>query len=68
MAKEVTGSDLELAHALYSERYGDKPERLAEAQSERPEVRTYYVFQPTYIVLFDEVNFPDHPRQEYNLY
>lgn len=65
IAKELSGADLEIAHKLYSEIYGDKPQRLAEAQSPDPDTRTYYVLEPNYIVLFDEVNFPDNPRQEY---
>ncbi len=68
VAEELKGSDLETAHKAFSNRYGDNPGRLTEAQSENHDTRTYYVLRPSYIILFDEVNFPENPRQEYNLY
>lgn len=67
LAYELEKDELVKAHQLYGERYGQKDERLKEAQSNEPNIRTYYVFRPSAIVLFDEVNFPDNPRQELSL-
>ncbi len=63
----VSEVDLERAHALYTARYGDKPERLAEASSGEEHTHTYYIFTPSHIKLHDEVNFPDDPQQEITL-
>jgi uncharacterized protein YhbP (UPF0306 family) len=66
-AYEVSKENLEFANELYSQRYDDKPNRLEEAKPDNKKVRTYYILKPKLFVLFDEVNFPDNPRQEYNL-
>lgn len=66
-AREVEHTDLDRIHDLYSRQYEDKQKRLDEAKSGRLDARTYYVFKPTKIILFDEINFPDHPSQEYKI-
>ncbi len=66
-ATEVDLNDLERVHALYSERYSDKPERLEEARSTKHSAQTYYVFKPSRIQLHDEVNFPKNPQREITL-
>lgn len=66
-AQEVTGEELDRVNAIYQARYGDKPERLQEAKSNDPSVRGYYKIIPTKLVLFDKINFPDNPRQEYKV-
>lgn len=66
-ATEVKPQDIEKIHQLYCSTYGDKPERLADAKSADPNRRTYYVLKPRLFVLYDEVNFPDNPRQELKL-
>lgn len=65
IAEEVTGDELVRANDIYSMRYGEKPERLEEARSGAENLRTYYVIKLTKVVLFDVVNFPQDPRQEY---
>lgn len=55
--------ELEKVHDLYSAKYGGKPERLAEARSASPDVRTYYVFRPSAAKMHDQVNFPTDPQQ-----
>ncbi len=67
MAFEVKGEELTKIHNLYAQSYGDKPGRLAEAQSEDASKRTYYGLEPSLFVLYDEVNFPENPRQELKL-
>ncbi len=66
-AREVTGKEITPVHKLYCEKYGDKPERLADAQSGDPDRRAYYVIKPKIFVLFDEINFPNQPRQEFKI-
>jgi uncharacterized protein YhbP (UPF0306 family) len=61
----LSGDEATQAHELYGVAYGQKEERLAEAQSNDPNTRTYYVLKPRLFVLFDVVNFPDNPRQEW---
>jgi uncharacterized protein YhbP (UPF0306 family) len=63
-AFELSGSEAVNAHEIYGAKFGQKDQRLVEAQSGDPQLRAYYVFKPTHIVLFDEKNFPDSPRQE----
>jgi uncharacterized protein YhbP (UPF0306 family) len=63
VATPVAAADLETVHRLYCNRYGDKPERLVEAQSNEPHARTYYVVRLTSIKMHDEVNFPHSPQQ-----
>ncbi len=67
MAYEVENDDLDRVNTLYGSKFGDKPERLAEIRAGNPEGRAYWVFKPTSISLWDEVNFPDSPKQEYDL-
>ncbi len=64
IAEEVKYDDLEKVNAIHSERYGHKPERLEQAKSGDPNSRTYYRLKPTLFVLFDEINYPENPRQE----
>jgi uncharacterized protein YhbP (UPF0306 family) len=55
-AFEVKGEELVEGHKLYCERYGDKPQRLKEAESNDPNVRSYYKFIPNKVMVFDETN------------
>jgi uncharacterized protein YhbP (UPF0306 family) len=66
-AHEVTGDDLVKANAIYGKRFGSSPELLAKAQTGGPDAPAYYILKPTLIALWDEVNFPDNPKQEYRL-
>jgi uncharacterized protein YhbP (UPF0306 family) len=61
----VEDEDIERIHNLYGVKFGDKPERLLEARSVDPNGRAYWWFKPTNISLWDEVNFPDSPKQEF---
>lgn len=50
----------------YAQRYGMDKKRI-DAILEREDGHVCYTISPTLYVLFDEVNFPDDPRQEYAL-
>lgn len=63
----VNEGDLERVNKLYGDKFGNKPERLAEVRANDPNGRAYWVFTPSSISLWDEVNFPDKPKQEYSL-
>ncbi len=63
IAKELTGEEARAGLAVYSDRHGLRQERI-EAILERTDGHTCYRITPTLFVLFDEVNFPDDPRQE----
>lgn len=66
-AYEVADDDLERVHELYQDRYGKKDYDLEEMKKHTADGRSYWVFKPTEISLWDEVNFPDVPKQKYTL-
>lgn len=63
-AFEVTQNEVEKVNILYASKFGDKPSRLAEVLANTPDGRAYWVLKPKTITLWDEVNFPDSPKQE----
>jgi len=65
-AYEVESDDLGRVHELYQDRYGIKDYDLKEMKKHDPEGRSYWVFEPTDISLWDEVNFPDQPKQKFS--
>lgn len=64
-AYEVADEDLARVHDLYQSKYGTKDYDLEEMKTHSPEGRSYWVFKPTEISLWDEVNFPEAPKQRY---
>lgn len=62
-AYEVPLDDVERVDRLYGSRFGDKPSRLQEVLENNPDGRAYWVLRPATICLWDEVNFPDTPKQ-----
>jgi uncharacterized protein YhbP (UPF0306 family) len=70
-AVQITGEafdawphNLEHINALYAQKFGDKPARMEEVMANTPEGRAYWMLKPTHIELWDEVNFPDNPKQQ----
>lgn len=66
-AYEVSDEDLEHAHGLYQNKFGSKEYDLAEIKQRKPTSRAYWVFKPSTIFLWDEVNFPEAPKQKYEI-
>lgn len=66
-AHEVANDDLERVHELYQSKFGVKDYNLNEIKQHQPTGRAYWRFTPTEISLWDEVNFPDAPKQKYKL-
>lgn len=62
-AYEVSLDDAARVDRLYSDKYGDK-DRLVEVMADLPEGRAYWVVKPDEIFFWDEVNFPDAPKQQ----
>lgn len=62
-AAEVPLEDAERVDALYGAKHGVK-DRMTEIKANLPEGRCYWVVKPTKIFFWDEVNFPDQPKQE----
>jgi uncharacterized protein len=62
-ADEVPGDELEQVNDLFTAKMGKVPRFWPEIKENRPDGRTYYRFKPSAYVLWDEVNFPDDPRQ-----
>jgi uncharacterized protein YhbP (UPF0306 family) len=65
-AYEVGGSDLDRVHGLYIDKFEPKDHDLNEMKKRGPEGRAYWVFKPTAISIWDEVNFPDSPKKHFN--
>ncbi|HEY8999686.1 MAG TPA: pyridoxamine 5'-phosphate oxidase family protein [Candidatus Saccharimonadales bacterium] len=65
-AYEVADDDLAHAHELYQGKFGPKDYDLNEIKQHNADGRAYWVFKPTSISFWDEVNFPDAPKQVYN--
>jgi uncharacterized pyridoxamine 5'-phosphate oxidase family protein len=66
-AYEVADEDLERAHGLYIAKFGPNALDIEQMKKHDPEDRCYWVFKPTVISLWDEVNFPGSPKQQCNL-
>lgn len=64
---QVPKKDLERVYGLYAQKYGEKKSRLEEALEDTPGGRAFWVLRPKTISFWDEVNFPDSPKQEYLL-
>lgn len=67
-AHEVSDEELAKAHMLYTGKYGPKDYNLDEIKKHLPEGRAYWVFKPTKMFFWDEVNFPETPKQEIPLF
>lgn len=65
-AFEVAIDDAERVDALYSAKFGHK-DRLTEVLANLPDGRAYWVLKPDTISFWDEVNFPDAPKQKVKL-
>ncbi|MEI8187399.1 MAG: pyridoxamine 5'-phosphate oxidase family protein [Candidatus Saccharibacteria bacterium] len=66
-AHEVADDDFERVHGLYTKKFGPKDYDLEEMRKHNPEGRSYWVFRPTSISIWDEVNFPDSPKQRFEM-
>jgi uncharacterized protein YhbP (UPF0306 family) len=64
---EVTLEDAERVNKLYGNKFGQKQSRLEEVLANTPDGRAYYVLRPKTIFFWDEVNFPDAPKQQFEL-
>lgn len=62
-AIEVALEDAERVDHLYSNKFGEK-DRLIEVKANLPDGRAYYMLKPETIFFWDEVNFPDSPKQQ----
>lgn len=62
-AFEVALDDAERVDNLYSQKFGEK-DRLTEVKANLPDGRAYYMLKPETIFFWDEVNFPDSPKQQ----
>jgi uncharacterized protein YhbP (UPF0306 family) len=62
-AYEVPLDEVMVVDELYSAKFGKK-DRLTEVKLNLPDGRAYYMLTPEHIFLWDEVNFPNDPKQE----
>jgi len=66
-AFEVADDDLERVHTLYTAKFGPKDYSIEDMKKHEPKGRAYWVFKPSAISFWDEVNFPNAPKQQYPL-
>lgn len=66
IAEELDGEAARAALAIYDKRYKIGAEWIVNMLAGKGEHRCYRI-KPSMFVLFDQVNFPDDPRQEYRL-
>ncbi len=66
VAKELKGKEALSAILLYAKRFGMSLIRVKKIIANK-DGHVCYRIKPNLIVLFDEVNFPKDPRQEYKL-
>lgn len=59
--------ELEKVHKLYLAKYSLAEDIPLKQLTDSKWLATYYVVHPKTFVLFDEINFPDNPRQELKL-
>lgn len=65
-AAEVSDDDLERVNELYQSKFGPKDYDLGEIKQHKATGRAFWKMQPNSISLWDEVNFPDSPKQHYS--
>lgn len=64
-ASEVQPDDMNRVKTLYRTKYPLTPDTPIKDLIDPSGVATFYIIKPDLIVLFDEINFPDNPRQEF---
>jgi uncharacterized protein YhbP (UPF0306 family) len=62
-AYRIAADESEQAHKIYGGKLGQKESRLEEVRQDTSQSRAYWVLKPEIIELWDEVNFPDSPKQ-----
>lgn len=62
-AYEVSDEELEKVHELYINKFGPVNFDLEDLKQRTEDSRSYWIFKPSVISLWDEVNFPDSPKQ-----
>lgn len=67
IAEEVKDENLELVHNLYQSKFGPKDYDLNDMKEHKSSGRSYWVFKPRVAMFWDEVNFPDQPKQQLDL-
>jgi uncharacterized protein YhbP (UPF0306 family) len=66
IAREATGEDMKKAIDVYAARVNMKDERKQKLL-DKTDGHNAYIITPKLFVLFDTLNFPDNPRQEYKI-
>ncbi len=63
-ARECKGKEIEKAKEIYIEKYSSAEIIPTEKLKDPKFIASFYMIKPKMFVLFDEVNFPNEPRQE----
>lgn len=62
-AYRITPEESQYAHETYGNKLGQKDSRMDEVNEDTKQSRAYWVLKPDYFELWDEVNYPDEPKQ-----
>jgi uncharacterized protein YhbP (UPF0306 family) len=66
-ARACNGTELKIARDLYLKKYPTAEKISLTLLKLASFIATFYVVHPKTFVLFDEINFPKNPRQEFSL-
>lgn len=58
--------DIGEAVSIYADRIFSK-EKIKKFMTHKEKPHKFYIIKPTHFVLFDLVNFPDNPKQEFKV-
>jgi len=66
-AQETSGDSQILGRNLYIAKYSRSEDYHAEVLTDANAEVNWYIIKPAKIVLFDQINYPDSPRQEFTV-
>ncbi|MDE1873822.1 MAG: pyridoxamine 5'-phosphate oxidase family protein [Candidatus Micrarchaeota archaeon] len=64
-ARECSGDEIKRAKELYLRKYSKAEDIPLEKLQDKSFIAAFYIVSPQSFVLFDEINFPEEPRQEF---
>ncbi len=67
IARECNEKEFKIANDLYRKKYPSAARIPPKSEGTENSIATFYIVKPSLFVLFDEVNFPEQPRQELNI-
>ncbi len=66
-ARECNEEEFKAANELYRKKYTSAARVPPKSEGTGNAIAAFYIVKPSLLVLFDEINFPEQPRQELNI-